>query len=190
MGTWFADLTDGTKSECLYHFSALILAPLQQKSIGLSGPSTLDFLITGTHDGYFALYQLAQLGRHPLLKPFTTVLHEPIQSMDNELAAYLAHWIQYLTAQALSGCLIGSLLSNLLLAYMLCCILALVLTWNIILTILVMIIAHSLLISCRLTCGYGYSSAPNLLVFMVKFCTMRCSMELKCPTNCVFHSAT
>ncbi len=107
MGTWFADLTDGIKSECLYHFSALILAMLQQKNTGLSGHSTLDFLIMGTDDGYFVLYQLAQLCGHPLLNPFPTALHEPIQSMDNDLAAYIAHWIQYLTAQALSGCFLS-----------------------------------------------------------------------------------
>jgi len=31
MGTWFADLTNGLQSECLYHFSSLLLAALQQK---------------------------------------------------------------------------------------------------------------------------------------------------------------
>jgi len=54
----------------------------------------LDFLVMGTDDGYFAPYQLVQLGGHPLLKPFPTALQEPIQSMDNDLTSYLAHWIQ------------------------------------------------------------------------------------------------
>ena len=67
------------------------------------GHSSFDFLITGTDDGYFALYQLAQLGGHPLLTPFPVVLTEPVQSADSDLAAYLSSWIHFLMAQALSG---------------------------------------------------------------------------------------
>lgn len=107
MGTWFGDLTAGIQSECLYHFSALLLAALRQKSIGLLGHNFFDFLVTGTDDGYFALYQLAQLGGHPLLNPYPIALHEPTQSVDLDLAAYLTQWIQYLTMQALSGCFLS-----------------------------------------------------------------------------------
>jgi len=103
MGTWFNDLTDGIQSECLYHFSALVLAALHQKNTGLIGHPTIDFLVMGTDDGYFALYQLAQIGGHPLLTPYPTTLHEPIQVAEADLATYLSGWIQYLTAQALSG---------------------------------------------------------------------------------------
>jgi len=103
MGTWFDDLTTGIKSECLYHFSALILAALHQKAVGLMGHSLFDFLITGTDDGYFALYQLAQMGGHPLLTPFPIMLSEPTQSVDTDLASYLGDWIHFLTTQALSG---------------------------------------------------------------------------------------
>jgi len=87
----------------LYHFSSLLLAALRQKATGLLGQSSFDFLVTGMDDGYFALYQLAQLGGHPLLTPFPVVLTEPTQSVDNDLAAYLGAWIHYLTSQALSG---------------------------------------------------------------------------------------
>jgi len=107
MGTWFADLTHRLQSECLYHFSSLILAALWQKNTGLLGQTSLDFLVTGTDDGYFALYQIAQLGGHPLLNPYPVALQEPIQANDTDLATYLAHWIQYLTAQALSGCFLS-----------------------------------------------------------------------------------
>jgi len=103
MGTWFNDLTDGIQSECLYHFSALVLATLHQKNTRLMGHPTLDFLVTGTDNGYFALYQLAQIGGHPLLTPYPTILHEPIQAAEADLATYLSSWIQYLTAQALLG---------------------------------------------------------------------------------------
>jgi len=103
MGTWFYDLTDGIQSECLYHFSAPVLAALCQKSTGLMGHPTPDFLVMGTDNGYFALYQLAQIGGHPLLTPYPTTLHEPIQVAEADLATYLSSWIQYLTAQALSG---------------------------------------------------------------------------------------
>jgi len=67
------------------------------------GHSSFDFLITGTDDGYFALYQLAQLGGHPLLTPFPVVLTKPVQSADLDLATYLGSWIHFLMAQALSG---------------------------------------------------------------------------------------
>jgi len=97
MGTWFSTLTTGMQSECLYHFSSLLLIALHQKSTGLLGHSSFDFIVTGTDDGYFALYQLAQLGGHPLL---TT---EPIQSADTDLASYLGDWIHFLTTRALSG---------------------------------------------------------------------------------------
>jgi len=107
MGTWFDDLSDGIQSECLYHFSALVLAALRQKSTGLIGHPNLDFLVTGTDDGYFALYQLAQVGGHPLLSPYPTALHEPTQTIDADLASYLSSWIQYLMAQALSGCFLS-----------------------------------------------------------------------------------
>jgi len=107
MGTWFMDLSDGIHAECLYHFSSLLLAALRQKVTGLLGQSSFDFLVTGTDDGYFALYQLAQLGGHPLLTPFPVVLTEPTQSVDNDLAAYLGAWIHYLTSQALSGCFLN-----------------------------------------------------------------------------------
>jgi len=103
MGTWFMDLSDGIQAECLYHFSSLLLAAHHQKATGLLGQSSFDFLVTGTDDGYFALYQLAQLGGHPLLTPFPVVLTEPTQLVDNDLAAYLGAWIHYLTSQALSG---------------------------------------------------------------------------------------
>jgi len=65
-----------------------------KRVLDLNGHSMLDFLVMGTDDGYFAPYQLVQLGGHPLLKPFPTALQEPIQSMDNDLTSYLAHWIQ------------------------------------------------------------------------------------------------
>jgi len=103
MGTWFSTLTTGMQSECLYHFSSLLLIALRQKSTGLLGHSSFDFIITSTDDGYFALYQLAQLGGHPLLTPFPVVLSEPIQSIDTDLASYLGDWIHFLTAWALSG---------------------------------------------------------------------------------------
>jgi len=103
MGTWFNDLTTGIKAECLHHFSALILAALCQKNTGLLGHTTLDFLVTSTDDGYFALYQIAQIGGHPLLSPYPIVLYAPIQNTDTDLASYLANWNQYLTTQALSG---------------------------------------------------------------------------------------
>ena len=102
MGTWFNDLTTGIKAECLHHFSALILAALRQKNTGLLG-TTLDFLVTSTDDGYFALYQIAQIGGHPLLSPYPIVLYAPIQNTDTDLASNLANWNQYLTTQALSG---------------------------------------------------------------------------------------
>jgi len=103
MGTWFSTLTTGMQSECLYHFSSLLLIALRQKSTGLLGHSSFDFIVTSTDDGYFALYQLAQLGGHPLLTPFPVVLTEPIQSADTDLASYLGDWIHFLTARALSG---------------------------------------------------------------------------------------
>jgi len=103
MGTWFTDLSDSIQAECLYHFSSLLLMALHQKVIGLLGQSSFDFLVTGMDDGYFSLYQLAQLGGHPLLTPFPVILTEPIQSVDTNLAAYLGGWIHYLTSQALSG---------------------------------------------------------------------------------------
>jgi len=103
MGTWFNDLTNGIKSEWLHNFSALILTTLRQKNTGLLSHNTLDFLMTGTDDGYFALYQLAQIGGHPLLNPYPIILHAPNQNADTDLASYLANWIQYLTTQALSG---------------------------------------------------------------------------------------
>jgi len=55
MGTWFSDLLAGLQSECLHHFSALLLLALHQKSTGLLGHTSLNFLVTGTDDGYFAL---------------------------------------------------------------------------------------------------------------------------------------
>jgi len=103
MGTWFKDLSDSIQAECLYHFSSLLLMALCQKATGLIGQSSFDFLVTGTDNGYFALYQLAQLGGHPLLTPFPIVLTEPVQSVDTNLATYLSNWIHYLTSQALSG---------------------------------------------------------------------------------------
>jgi len=103
MGTWFDDLTNGICSEFLHHFSTLLLTALHQKNTGLLGHLSLDFLITGTDDGYFALYQLAQLGGHPLLNPYPIILREPLQDADTDLASYLANWIQYLMTQALSG---------------------------------------------------------------------------------------
>jgi len=103
LGTWFPDLPTGIQSECLYHFSALLLITLHQKATGLLGHSSFDFLVMGMDDGYFALYQLAQLGGHPLLTPFPVVLTEPVQSADTDLAAYLSSWIHFLMAQALSG---------------------------------------------------------------------------------------
>jgi len=103
MGTWFDDLSDGIQSECLYHFSALVLAALRQKSTGLIGHPNLDFLVTGTDDGYFALYQLAQVGGHPLLSPYPTALHEPTQTIDADLASYLSSWIQLLRYEAKSA---------------------------------------------------------------------------------------
>jgi len=45
MGTWFSDLTKGIKSKCLFHFSALLLAALHQKSTGLVGHSSFDYLL-------------------------------------------------------------------------------------------------------------------------------------------------
>jgi len=107
LGTWFADLTTGMQSECLYHFSALLLTALRQKATGLMGHASFDFIVTGTDDGYFALYQLAQLGGHPLLTPFPIVLTEPLQSAETDLATYLGSWIHFLTAQALSGCFLS-----------------------------------------------------------------------------------
>jgi len=77
------------------------------KNTGLIGQTSLDFLVTGTNDGYFALYQIAQLGSHPPLNPYPVALQEPIQANNTDLATYLAHWIQYLTAQALSGCFLS-----------------------------------------------------------------------------------
>jgi len=71
--------------------------------MGLLGQMNFEFLVTGTDDGYFALYQIAQIGRHPLLNLFPFILHEPIQNIDMDLALYLGQWIQYLTTQALSG---------------------------------------------------------------------------------------
>ncbi len=103
MGTWFDNLSDGIKSKCLHHFSTLLLTALCQKNVGLLGHPSLDFLVTGTDDGYFALYQLAQLGGHLILNPYPVVLQEPIQDTDMDLASYLANWIQYLMTQALSG---------------------------------------------------------------------------------------
>ncbi len=103
MGTWFDNLTTSIKSECLYHFSALILVALCQKAVGLTGHSSFNFLITSTDDGYFALYQLVQMGGHPLLTPFPIVLSEPTQLVDTDLASYLGDWIHFLTTQALSG---------------------------------------------------------------------------------------
>jgi len=103
MGTWFSALQHGIQLECLHHFSALLLTALCQKSIGLVGHPTLDFLATGTDDGYFAFYQLAQLGGHPLLNPYPMVVSEPTQGVDTDLATYLSTWIHYLTIQALSG---------------------------------------------------------------------------------------
>jgi len=38
----------------------------------------------------------AQIGGHPLLNPFPTILHEPIQNIDTDLTLYLRQWIQYL----------------------------------------------------------------------------------------------
>jgi len=90
MGTWFNYLATGIKAECLHHFSSLILAVLCQKNTGLLGHSTLDFLVTGTDDGYFALYQIAQIGGHPLLSLYPIVLYAPIQNTDTDLASYLA----------------------------------------------------------------------------------------------------
>jgi len=107
MGTWFDDLSDGIQSKCLYHFSALVLEALRQKSTGLIGHPNLDFLVTGTDNGYFALYQLAQIGGHPLLLPYPTALHKPTQTIDTDLASYLSSWIQYQTAQAISGCFLS-----------------------------------------------------------------------------------
>ncbi len=77
------------------------------KNTGLIGQTSLDFLVTGTDHGYFALYQIAQLGSHPLLNLYPVALQEPIQANNTDLATYLAHWIQYLTAQALSGCFLS-----------------------------------------------------------------------------------
>jgi len=73
------------------------------KNTRLLGHPSLDVFVTSTNDGYFSLYQLAQIGRHPLFNPYPTVLHEPTQNADTDLASYLAKWIQYLTMQALSG---------------------------------------------------------------------------------------
>jgi len=81
----------------------LFLTALCQKNTGLLGHNTLDFLVTGTDDGYFALYQLAQIGGHPLLNPYPIILHALTQNADTDLASYLVNWIQYLTTQALSG---------------------------------------------------------------------------------------
>jgi len=103
MGTWFLELPPSTQSECLHHFSALLLTALRQKGIGLLGHPSLDFLVTGTDDGYFSLYQIAQIGGHPLLNPYPVIPSEPVQSLDTDLATYLSTWIQYLTVQALSG---------------------------------------------------------------------------------------
>ncbi len=101
--TWFMDLPDGIQAECLNHFSSLLLMALCQKATGLIGQSSFDFLVTGMDDGYFALYQLAQLGGHPFLTPFPVVLTKPVQSVDANLSTYLGTWIHYLTSQALSG---------------------------------------------------------------------------------------
>jgi len=95
MGTWLSTLTTGIQSECLYHFSSLLLIALCQKSTGLLGHSSFNFIITGTDDGCFALYQLAQLSGHPLLTPFPVVLTEPIQSANTDLALYLGDWIHF-----------------------------------------------------------------------------------------------
>jgi len=54
MGTWFDNLSDGIKSKCLHHFSTLLLTALHQKNVGLLSHPTLDFLVTGTDDGYSA----------------------------------------------------------------------------------------------------------------------------------------
>jgi len=103
MGSWFSSLSPDIQADCLHHFSTLLLTALRQKSTGLIGHHDYEFVVLGSDDGYLALYQLAQLGGHPLLNPYDVPPSEPVQHADVSLPTYSGLWAQYLNTRALSG---------------------------------------------------------------------------------------
>ncbi len=110
------------------------------------------------------LYQLAQIGSHLLLNPYPTVLCEPIEDANTDLASYLANWIHYLTTQALLGHFLSDhyfIIKFVMGLHPLASYLIPIL--NITSIIHIMTIAPYLLISLWHTCGFDFSSMLFLL---------------------------
>jgi len=111
------------------------------------------------------LYQLAQIGSHLLLNPYPTVLCEPIEDANTDLASYLANWIDYLTTQALLGYFLSDCYFIIKFVAGLHPLFAshLITILNITSIIHIMTIIPYLLISLWHTCGFDFSSVLFLL---------------------------
>lgn len=105
LGIWFEFLPPHIQADAQTTFADLLVVCIQGRTSGLSSShSIIERLIRESTNGYWLLYELAiHAGSHPLLDDCPSLPHEPSQTRDMSLSAYVSAWRRYVHYAVLSG---------------------------------------------------------------------------------------